>query len=374
MRTLSAVLLTVVTTAIFSACKQNSIVLDDTTAKGEVPQLGNLHFRFNKALHPDSLLNFWDSTDYLSFEPSIPGRFRWEGPEELVFSPSQPLAPATTYTVKFKDELFRYSEYNKVEGDAPTFHTAPLQMGDAQLTWLASSGTGVAAPQITLRFNYPVKAEDVKEKLTVKVDGEESAYALQNTGVTSMINVRLNELKAEDKNHQAIITIEPGLKPDKGSNSTKDALTQSLAIPSPYVLTISNVEAEHTGTEGLVRLYTNQLLNASEISRYLSFEPAVPFTVETTDFGAILRSSKFDAETSYALNISKGLRGQLGGELKEEYNGAVGFGKLESNIRFTNSKAIYLSKSGAGNIEVQITNTPRIKLIISKIYENNLLQ
>ncbi|HZH36805.1 MAG TPA: Ig-like domain-containing protein, partial [Flavisolibacter sp.] len=130
MRTLTVSLLTVLIVAGLFSCKQNSIVVDSTTANGEVPQLGNLHFRFNKALHPDSLLNIWDSTEYLSFEPGIPGRFRWEGPEEVVFSPSQPLAPATTYTVKFKSDLFRYSNYDKVEGKALSFYTAPLQLTD----------------------------------------------------------------------------------------------------------------------------------------------------------------------------------------------------------------------------------------------------
>jgi hypothetical protein len=361
--------------ALFISCKQNKVTLDFTNAKGEVPQLGNLTFRFNKALHPDSLLNNWDSTDYLLFEPSIPGRFRWEGPEELVFSPSQPLAPATTYKAKFKDELFRYSSYEKVDGDAPTFYTAPLQLTDAQLTWLAAlEGGHTALPQITLRFNYPLKADDLREKLNIDIDGEKTPFSLQNTGVTSEVDVRLNSLKQADKSYEAKITIDAGIKPDKGSNNTKEAITQSLTIPSPFVLNVSNVEAEHTGTEGMVRIYTSQLLNNSDVARYVSFEPVVPFTVEYTDFGAILHSSKFNVEKSYALNITKGLRGQLGGVLKEDYNGAVGFGQLESNIKFTNSKAIYLSKSGAGNMEVQITNTPRIKVVISKIYENNLLQ
>ena len=78
-----------------SACNRNSISLDFTNARGEVPQLGNLVFRFNKALVNDSLLNFWDSTEYVSFEPNIPGRFRWKNTDELVFSPSGPLQPAT---------------------------------------------------------------------------------------------------------------------------------------------------------------------------------------------------------------------------------------------------------------------------------------
>jgi hypothetical protein len=374
MRTLSACLLTIMAALFFFSCNRNKVVIDFTNAKGEVPQLGNLHFRFNKAIHPDSLLNNWDSTAYLSFEPSIPGRFRWEGPEELVFSPSQPLAPATSYTVKFHNDLFTYSDYDKVDCDAPQFHTAPLQLADAQVTWVAGSGNNAAMPQITIRFNYPVKAEDLKEKLRVKVADENVDFALQHTGVTPVVGVRLPSFKTQDKNEEARITIEAGLKPEKGSMATQEEVTQSLTIPSLSVLNIANVEAEHTGTEGIVRLYTNQLLARSDMARLAAFEPAVPYTIEYTDFGAILRSSSFNAEQSYALNISKGLKGQLGGVLKEDWYGAVGFGQLESAVQFTARKAIYLAKAGAGNIEVRITNTPRVKLVISKIYENNLLQ
>jgi uncharacterized protein YfaS (alpha-2-macroglobulin family) len=38
-----------------------------------------------------------------------------------------------------------------------------------------------------------------------------------------------------------------------------------------------------------------------------------------------------------------------------------------------NNKAVYLSKKGGKNIEVQLTNVAKVKLVISKIYENNLL-
>lgn len=358
-----------------SACQRNYITLDYTTAKGEVPLLGNLTFRFNKVLHPDSLLNNWDSTQYVSFEPSIPGRFRWNGPDEVVFSPSQPLLPATTYKARFKDDLFAFSKFNVVKGDEVKFYTAPLKLEDVQLTWLAAGdGAGVAQPQITLRFNYPVKAEDLKDKLSVDVDGAKTDYTLTTAGTGSEICVRLNGLKPhEDQTYDARISLASGLKPEKGTNPSTEAITQSLTIPSPYVLSVSNVEAEHTGTEGIVRLNTSQQIGVDNISQYISFEPALSFNAESSSTGIVLRSDKFDAEKSYSLQIKKGLHGKLGGTLKEDYFGAVGFGQLESNIKFTNSKAVYLSRHGAGNIEVQVTNTPRLKVVVSKIYENNLM-
>src|SRR5579875_3515747 len=106
-------LATAIVVAIFLfSCNRNYVSLDYTNAKNEVPQLGNLVFRFSKPVYPDSLLNNWDSTDYISFELKIPGRFRWDGPDELVFSPSQPLLPAPTYKATIKNVVLHYSKYN----------------------------------------------------------------------------------------------------------------------------------------------------------------------------------------------------------------------------------------------------------------------
>src|SRR5215203_5279315 len=92
-----------VATLFLLACNRNAVSLSYTNAKEEVPQLGNLTFRFSQSMVKDSMLNVWDSTEFISFEPAIHGRFRWESPDQLVFSPSQPLLPATDYTAKVKD-------------------------------------------------------------------------------------------------------------------------------------------------------------------------------------------------------------------------------------------------------------------------------
>ena len=77
---------------------------------------------------------------------------------------------------------------------------------------------------------------------------------------------------------------------------------------------------------------------------FVKFDPDLAYTVEANEYGFTLRSDKFDVEKSYALTIAKGLRGKIGGVLKEDYNGSVAFGELEASISFTNSKAVYLSK------------------------------
>jgi uncharacterized protein YfaS (alpha-2-macroglobulin family) len=373
-KTLSAT--TLVVAVFLSACNRNSVKLDYTNAKGEVPQLENLVFRFSNSLVKDSMLNVWDSAEYISFEPAIKGRFRWESPDQLVFSPARPLSPATSYKAKIRNEVLRYSRYGSVKNaDDINFHTPDLALENAQVTWmLQDEQSRIAVPQVDLYFNYRINPSDLKEKLKIEVDGRKTDYSMQTLSADNKVSIRINGLaKTEDKSYEAKVTIEKGIKPEEGNNSTTDAIRSTLSIPSPYVLTIQNVESEHDGTEGVITVTTSQQLVGENFSSYIKFNPQVKYATEVTDNGFIIRSSAFDVEKSYALKIAQGLRGKIGGVLKEEYNGSIAFGELEPNIAFTNSKAVYLSKQGSKNMEVKITNVPKVKIIISKIYESNLL-
>ena len=321
-------------------------------------------------------MNQWDSTEYISFEPSIPGRFRWESPDELVFSPLKPLSPATSYKAKLGKEILRYSKYDKVSNaDEINFRTPNLALDNAQVTWMeADEQNRIPVPQLDLYFNYRVNPTDLKERLTVEVDGAKMDYSLQTLSADNKISVRINGMaKTEDKNYETKVTIAKGLKPEEGTNATNEVLASTLSIPSPYVLAIQNVESEHDGNEGVITVTTSQQLTGESLSSYVKFEPQVKFTTELVDNGFMIRSSGFNVEKSYSLTIARGLRGKIGGVLKEEYAGSIAFGELEANIRFTNSKAVYLSKEGGNNVEVKITNVQKVRIVISKIYESNLL-
>lgn len=360
-------------TIFLSACKRNAVTLSSTNAKGEVPQLGNLVFRFNQSLVKDSMMNAWDSTDYVSFDPEIPGKFRWTSPDELVFSPSQPLSPATTYKAKIKKTVLKYSKYDAVSGaDKISFHTPALTLDNSQITWMGESSTS-AVPQVDLVFNYRINPEDIKDRLTVEVEGKKADYSMITQSPDNKISLRVSGLKSEDKDRDTKVIIDKGLKPASGNNPTEEAITASMSIPSPFVLTIQQLQSEHDGTEGIVHVTTSQQMTGESIKPYIRFEPDLAYSVEPAENGFILRSDKFDLEKSYAITITKNLKGRIGGVLKEDYNGNVAFGELEANISFTNTKAVYLSKKGGKNIEVQLTNVPKVKIVISKIYENNLL-
>jgi uncharacterized protein YfaS (alpha-2-macroglobulin family) len=221
--------------------------------------------------------------------------------------------------------------------------------------------------------SYRINPNDIREKLNVEVDGNKTDFTPQTISPDTKISFRLTSFKPEDRDYEIKITVAKGLLPEGGNNTTPGAIEQRMSIPSPYVLTIQNVESEHDGTEGILRVTTNQQLMDENIKSYIKFEPEIKYTAEVDESGLVLRSDKFDIEKSYTVTFKEGLRGKIGGELKEESTHQLAFGELEANISFPNTKAVYLSKRGSGNIEVRITNVPKVKLVISKVYENNLL-
>ncbi len=358
-----------------SGCSRNTVSLDYTNAKDEVPQLGNLIFRFNKPLVGDSLLNRWDSAEYVSFEPKIPGRFRWEHPDELVFSPSRPLTPATNFKAILKSDILQFSKFGRIsKADDINFHTPDLRLDNTNSTWvIQDEGTNTSVPQIDLYFNYPVNPNSLKEKLQIGIGGQPVNYTLQTLSADNKISLRLLNLKMEDKDYDVAISIDKGLVPEGGVNGSKEKAETKSFIPSPFTLRINDVSTDHDGETGTVKVTTSQQVVGTDISSFIKLEPAVKFSVEIADDGFLIRSDNFDVSKSYSLSIAKGLRGRIGGVLRESYVNNVAFGQLEPSISFANNKAVYLANKGLQNIEVKIINVQKLKVVVSKIYENNLL-
>lgn len=369
-------LVTTLSVVIFlAACSRNTVTLEYTNAKGDVQQLGNLVFRFDKELMKDSLLNRWDSIEYISFEPKIEGRFRWEHPDELVFSPAQPLSPATSYKATINDEVLQFSKYNKVgKADNIRFNTPDLKLDNSNITWIVpEQAAATASPQLDIYFNYAVNPNTIREKLKIKADGKDIDYTLQTLSPSNRVSVLLTNLKMEDKDLETSIILEKGIVPEGGVNATREALETKVYIPSPYTLSINDLNAEHDGSSGTVYIRTSQQVVLDRLSSFIKIEPAVKFSVSQTDDGFSISSDDFNADKSYVVTLIKGLKGRIGGTLREQYDNNIAFGELAPSIRFVNSKAVYLAGKGNQQIEVRITNMPSVKVVISKIYESNLL-
>ena len=323
----SLLLLTTFMVVIFlPSCNRKVVSLDYTSAKEEVPQLGNLSFRFSKPLVHDSMLNRWDSTAYISFEPAIPGRFRWEHPDELIFSPSRPLPPATSFTAEINDDVLEYSAFNKIHNkEKISFRTPDLKLDNVNTIWvLQNENSSQPLPQIDLYFNYPINPDQLKDKLDVEVDGRNTDFNITSFSTDSRISLRLPNVKVADKDLDIKILLRKGLLPENGKNKTEETLESKTAIASPFVLNINDIASEHDGNTGRIIVKTSQQVMANNLATYIRLDPAVKYTVEVTDDGFQVNSEEFDVSKDYELILLQGLRGKIGGVLKEEYQNNAG--------------------------------------------------
>ncbi len=360
---------------IIVSCNRNTVRLDRTNADGEVPQLGNLTFHFSNALVGDSMLNRWDSTAYIRFEPAIEGRFRWEQADLLVFSPAKPLPPATGFSARFDDDILRHSVFNRITGAGDIrFYTPGVDLNYVNASWtLQDEGSGLVAPELELFFNYAVSPADVKDRLTLQLEGQQVPYTVQTLSDNNRVLLRLQGITPRDEDLSANLKISKGLVPRNGRNPTVADIEAAPVIPSPFNLVVNDVSAQHDGLGGIITLRLSQDAVMDDISSRIQIDPAVKFTVEAIEGGIAIKSPQFSAEKTYRLTLLKGIRGKVGGVLQEQYENQIAFGEMEPSLRFTTTKSTYLSVKGNRMLEMNIVNVPKLKVVVSKIYESNLL-
>jgi len=353
---------------------KNKVNLVQTNAEGQVASLGNLQFVFDKNLVGDSLLERWDNTEYIRFEPPIAGKFRWANVNELVFSPESDLPPATTFKATITKEIIKYTKFSMGNCEVKSFYTPSLTIYSGNALWNINDGnTGNAFPQVDVSFNYEVSPDQLKPLLTVEVDGEAKNFNLQTTNNDSKISLSVMNVKPEDKDRTVLVKIAKGLLPVGGKNPTIEELSTQNILISPFRLIISSTEANHDGAQGNVKIFTSQTALAENLKNFISFTPNVNFKTVVNDDAIILSSEEFDIAKSYVVNVKAGLKGKIGGTLRDDYSASVAFGKLEPQVQFMSRKGLYLSSQNAKNIEVSIVSVPKVKITISKIYENNLM-
>ncbi len=349
--------------------------LSETNCRDEVPVLGNFNFVFDKDLVKDSMLNRWSDEAYIEFEPKIEGKFSWNNANELIFSPANSLAPATKYTAKFTKELIKNSKFKMGDLDDIEFHTPDLKLSQTNGLWVSREAlSSNIVPEIMLTFNYPIKPKDLTDLITLNNGSDNLEYKIVTEETGSVITIRINNLAPVDKDFSLQLTIDKGLKPIGGLTGTEEEIKEDVFLASPFNLIISNTEAEHDGITGTLRIYTSQRISSeNDLTKYVFIEPVIKYKTTITDEGLLITSDQFDMSRSYQVLLKKGLKGSVGGTLKEDYSNSILFGKLEPSITFMDSKGIYMASRGNRNLEVKINNVEKIKVTISKIYENNIL-
>ncbi|RYE25817.1 MAG: alpha-2-macroglobulin family protein [Sphingobacteriales bacterium] len=358
------------------ACRssKNQLQISSTSFQQEVALQENLTFSFNKDIYPDSLLNKWDSTAYLSFEPSVKGMFKWNSSSELMFSPDKGFLPGTDYTVKVTNKILHKSKKKYSIGDSTVFHfhTAPLRVVSANAMWTRGQNMANVLVQLDVQFNYDVKITDAASHIRLSANGNNVLTTVTNNGVGNTVSLQFAPLNELDKETPVKVEITKGIPTTLGNYTSAKDTSFTTSIPSRFNLSVTDVTAQHSGTEGTITVNTSQPIVEESLKNNVSLEPSVPFNIEATDGGFMITSNSLKADQTYELNISTQVEGIFGGKMKADYSGQVLFGKLDPAISFNNAKGMYLSSQGYKNIALNIVNVPNVEVTVIKVYENNM--
>ncbi|GAB2795687.1 hypothetical protein GCM10027275_46120 [Rhabdobacter roseus] len=352
----------------------NEIRLVGKNFTDEVQQSQNLVFTFNKDLVQESRLDVWDSTQYVRFEPAVPGQFKWTAANELVFSPTVPLSPATSYQARLTDELLKQTDGEKKYGldDTPiAFHTPYLQLTEAESWWTRARESTRPEARLRLRFNYPVDPQQAAERLRLTLRDQPLEFRVLPSSDSRSLTVALTNPGPADNNPLPLaVRLEKGLK--AANYTTSEVLERVTNLPSPLHLEVVDLQTGFENNRGYIRVVTTQELAPESLSAGYSLKPALDTQTEITDNGFLIRGTFNETET-YLLALTTRLKGVLGPGLEESVSRDLFFGKMPAGISFTHKKAIYLTPKGSQNIGVQIVNVPKVQIKIAKLYENNIL-
>ena len=366
-------LLLVVILGIISCTSSNkkSLKIKDVQIIESDNLLSPILINLSNRLCPDSLINTIINDEILIFNPRLSGSFRFDQADRLFFHPKAPLAPAQEYSVEFNSDLKAWYLFFNLDNSEIAFTSIGLTLEMYNAYWKFDNEKQKMSPVVLLTFNFPTKLEDIRRAIKVKINGKELVFDVKNSS-SSKNTKELNfpDYVSTDINHSILLDIDQSKLSENGSD--EDRIEREINLSSPYELNIINLNSEHDGNEGTINIRTSQRISKTSLKEKISINPKIKFVLNVRDDGFSLNSDDMQIGEIYELSISKGLKGEHGGELKENFNSQVSFAKAQPSIAIVSQKRYYLS-SAVKKLNVKIQSLEKVRLTIHKIYENNII-
>ncbi len=356
-----------------SSCSEGDLVSYIRDFQDEIAERQNLEFTFDRDVCPDSLLNNWDSSEYFKITPAVKGMFKWTGTRTLLFSPAEGFSPGTSYQAIAQKQILKYVKGNyQIDAKPILFHTAPLSVFTTQASWKRADNMVDVISEVGIGFNYNVNYSEAVKHVRITQSGKPIPILTSNNGTGHDLTLDLKIQSEEDEATAIEVKIAKGISVIGSDYVSERDTTFTVLVPSRFNLSISNLSAQHTGTEGIITMSTSQPVLEQNLKKCITFEPAVPFNVQVSNNSIIVTSEKFSPTQIYQVQVSTGIEGAFGGKLKQQYSGSASFGEMIPAISFNNTKGTYISSQGYKNIDLSIVNVPTIEVSVVKVYENNI--
>jgi len=358
-----------------NGCTDNTVSLDEKDFGTEIERRKDLTFTFDAAIVPDSLVSRSSDMPYITFEPAMSGTFTWLSRDRIMFSPSRPWSPATQYKAILNDFLVKDDKKRrKLDDDRiVNFRTPLLKFGKASIFWTRNTAqNSFPELRVSIPLSEGVDSEELIQKLSVKIDGNQVKTVMSNLGSTNELSISIVDPGTDNEKKKIEITALAGINVIGGNIPTSNDIIIESEVPEIQSIRIMDVAAENDGIGTYIKVNTSQTPSVPDLSAIVSVNPDASIKMETTEQGFIIRGDFFAGE-SYKLFVSGALRGVLGGDMGSNFEQSITFGEMEEKIAFTSSKGMYLTSRGEKKIALTISAIPEVVITIAKVFDNNIM-
>ncbi len=335
----------------------------------------NLVFRFNDDVVNDTLVNEWDTTSYVHFEPAMEGRYKWTAKNELSFTPAREFLPNTEYKMEITSAVLTKGTLKSSLGPDTKFsaHTPYVALEFCDASWVSVKERGGAIElAVRLHFNYPVSSESVSQLLHLKFNDKDMQFSTDENTVSADARFHIQQNVESIDEGTLYATVSAGVRCYGAKQVSTSDLSAQCEILSRRKLAILNCNPEFVDGVGIVHCSTSQPVQIAEGEKIINVVPAVAnLQTEINEYGFDVKGN-FEAGRQYTMSVSKSLRGVLGGSMSEDFIQSVNFGALNPELRWSSERGMYLSPKSSRNIGVNIIGINNVKVSIVKIYENNI--
>ena len=234
-----------------------TVKVDYFTPTGEVAKLTNFVVEFSENLAPPDVQGKWLDEEFITFSPTIPGKFKWTSDNTLVFSPDVPLEPIQKYSAAINKNVLFGTNYSP-DFETYNFHTPYFDVVKIDYFWtnIAHQNYKLSV-QANVQFNYPVEPQSLKDFLEVSKAGQETTdYQIVSEQAAEVIAINFGEIQQTDKKQKFTIKVKKDLVSVLGKDGLQEERKFNVELPPATKLAITNVTSGFDGNTGWIEVAT----------------------------------------------------------------------------------------------------------------------
>ena len=319
-----------------------------------------LHWNFSKEMIP--------TKDPVDFSPMVKGTFSWTHPTELTFVPEKGWRGCTTFTATLSDELRSTDGHALRKPHLFAFRSDPLTVKRIEQSNYDSNNR----IRLDLAFSERVHPTQLKKHLQILLpSGNLVHYDLhayrskKSFGITFYHPVT----------NQVLVKVTAGLQSENGNLALEKTVEKKITFTRDLKLLRLSTDLESFGS-GAISARFNLPLDLTSAADLITVEPKVKITLESRSYYLqhICRIlGEFKPDTRYRITFDAALKSKLGTTLGKTVSQQLYFPDARSELKFT-TPGTYMSTEGGLSVPFKIINTKKCKVVVRRIYSNNLVQ